>query len=210
MAFRLKNTTSPLSQRVKDLDSIGNPPTNTPVAPTPDPRLQIALPEGTANYQQPVNFGTQTISATAKDDGALKQIGTLLSNPFDGIAALGNQARGGIREAFGMRDEGSNDGVRGNLTNLRRANESTDASTKKALENSSGLNTVSQIGMLGSGVALGAQTVNDLLQGDAAGAILKKAKALKPVYKAIKKTGVDPTKLSKRLYTSYKADKNVL
>ena len=64
--------------------------------------------------------------------------------------------------------------------------------------------------MLGSGVALGAQTVNDLLQGDAAGAILKKAKALKPVYKAIKKTGVDPTKLSKRLYTSYKANKNVL
>jgi len=210
MAFQLKNTTSPLRQDTKTLDSIGNPPTNTPVAPTLDPRLQITLPEGIANYQPPVNFGTQTISATAPDDGALKQIGTLLSNPFDGIRALSNQARGGIREAFGMRDEGDGSGVYGSLTSLRRAKASDDAETQKALERSSGLNAVSQVGMLGSAAALGAQTVNDLLQGDVTGAVLKKAKALKPVYNAVKKLGVDPTKLSKRLYTSYKADKNVL
>ena len=210
MAFRLKNTTSPLSQRVKDLDSIGNPPKNTSVAPTLDPRLQITLPEGTANYQPPVDFGTQTISATAEDDGALKQIGTLLSNPFDGIRALGNQARGGIREAFGMRDEGDGSGVYGSLTSLRRAKASDDASTKKALERSSGLNAVSQVGMLGSAAALGAQTVNDLLQGDVAGAVLKKAKALKPVYNAVKKLGVNPTAASKALYKGYKANKNVV
>ena len=63
--------------------------------------------------------------------------------------------------------------------------------------------------MLGSGTALGAQTVNDLIQGDATGAIIKKAKVLKPIYNAVKKLGVDPTKLTKQAYKTYKANKNV-
>ena len=214
MAFRLKNTYSkntstPFYQRTQEtLDSIGKTTTNTPEDPTPDPRLQIELPKGSANYQVPVNYGASTISAPTPDDGALQQIGTLLSNPFDGIRALGNQARGGIREAFGMRDEGDRSGVYGSLTSLRRANESDDAETQKALERSSAFNSASQVAMLASGTALGAQTVTDLLQGDPTAAVIKKAKVIKPIYKAVKKV-VDPSKLTKAAYMGYKTNKNL-
>ena len=192
MGFRLRNETGPLFQ-------------------TED--WKIKLPEGSAQYDTSSAPSQGTIRETeagGDTDSIQKQVGTLLSNPLDGVAALGNQVRGSVRETFGMRDEGSSDGVRGSLTNLGRAKKSDDAGTKKALENSSGLNTVGQIGMLGSAGALGAQTVNDLLQGDATGAVIKKAKVLKPIYNAVKKLGVDPTKLSKALYKGYKANKNVL
>ena len=160
---------------------------------------------------QPAVKPTGEIYQTPKNnsDNFFQQAGTLLSNPFDGIRALSNQARGGIREAFGMSDEGDRDGVYGSLTSLSRAKASDDAETQKALERSSAFNTASQVAMLGSGTALGAQTVNDLIQGDATGAIIKKAKVLKPIYNAVKKLGVDPTKLTKQAYKTYKANKNV-
>jgi len=137
------------------------------------------------------------------------QIGTLLSNPADGIVTLANQARGNTRELLGLSDQGDLDGVRGSLTNLRRGKLSGDKGVEKELERSSGLNFASQVGMLGSGTALTAQTLNDFVQGDPTGYFIKKAKTLKPIYNAIKKFGVDPTKLTKQAYKTYKANKNV-
>jgi len=160
---------------------------------------------------QPAAKPTGKIYQTPKNnsDNFFQQAGTLLSNPADGIAALANQARGNTRKLFGLSDQGDLDGVRGSLTNLRRGKLSGDKGVKKELGRSSGLNFASQVGMLGSGTALGAQTVNDLIQGDATGAIIKKAKVLKPIYNAVKKLGVDPTKLTKQAYKTYKANKNV-
>lgn len=158
----------------------------------------VTRPQGEI-YQTPKN----------NSDGFFKQAGTLLSNPLDGAVALANQARGNTRKLFNLSDEGDLDGVRGSLTNLRRAKLSGDKGAQKELDRSSGLNFASQVGMLGSGTALGAQTVNDLIQGDATGAIIKKAKVLKPVYNAVKKLGVDPTKLTKQIYKTYKTNKNV-
>ena len=78
--------------------------------------------------QDDYKFATEdppaTISMPTPDDSVFKQLGTLLSNPFDGVRALVNQTRGGIRESLGMRDEGDRDGVYGSLSSLRRANES--------------------------------------------------------------------------------------
>ena len=160
---------------------------------------------------QPAAKPTGKIYQTPKNnsDNFFQQAGTLLSNPADGIAALANQARGNTRKLFGLSDQGDLDGVRGSLTYLRRGKVSGDKRVKKELGRSSGLNFASQVGMLGSGTALGAQTVNDLIQGDATGAIIKKAKVLKPIYNAVKKLGVDPTKLTKQAYKTYKANKNV-
>ena len=160
---------------------------------------------------QPAVKPTGEIYQTPKNnsDNFFQQAGTLLSNPADGIAALANQTRGNTRKLFGLSDQGDLDGVRGSLTNLRRGKLSGDKGVKKELGRSSGLNFASQVGMLGSGTALGAQTVNDLIQGDATGAIIKKAKVLKPIYNAVKKLGVDPTKLTKQAYKTYKANKNV-
>ena len=160
---------------------------------------------------QPAAKPTGKIYQTPKNnsDNFFQQAGTLLSNPADGIAALANQARGNTRKLFGLSDQGDLDGVRGSLTNLRRGKLSGDKGVEKELGRSSGLNFASQVGMLGSGTALGAQTVNDLIQGDATGAIIKKAKVLKPIYNAVKKLGVDPTKLTKQAYKTYKANKNV-
>lgn len=160
---------------------------------------------------QPVAKPTGKIYQTPKNnsDNFFQQVSTLLSNPADGIAALANQVRGNTRKSFGLSDEGDLDGVRGSLTNLRRGKLSGDTGVKKELGRSSGLNFASQVGMLSSGTALGAQTVNDLIQGDATGAIIKKAKVIKPIYNAVKKFGVDPTKLTKQAYKTYKANKNV-
>jgi len=160
---------------------------------------------------QPTAKPTGEIYQTPEDnsDNFFEQAGTLLSNPLDGVVALGNQARGNTRKLFGLSDQGDLDGVRGSLTNLRRGKLSGDEGVKKELGRSSGLNFASQVGMLGSGTALGAQTINDLVQGDATGAIIKKAKVLKPIYNAVKKLGVDPTKLTKQAYKAYKTNKNV-
>jgi hypothetical protein len=145
-----------------------------------------------------------TISMPTPDDGVLQQLGTLLSNPFDGVKALVNQTRGGIRESLGMSDEGDRDGSYGSLSSLRRANESNREDVKKSLGRSSAFNSASQIAALASGAMLTASTVNDLLQGDPKAALLKKAKVVKPIYNAVKKTGLDPTKSLLGLYYGYK------
>ena len=67
-----------------------------------------------------------TISAPTPEDSTWQQFKTFVSNPFDGTRALVNEARGDIREAFGLSDQGDRDGVYGSLTNLRRANDSFD------------------------------------------------------------------------------------
>ena len=148
-----------------------------------------------------------TISMPTPDDGYFKQIGTLLSNPFDGVRALVNQTRGGIRESLGMRDQGDRDGVYGSLSNLRRAQESEREDVKKELTRSSAFNTASQIGALASGAVLTASTVNDLIQGDPKAALLKKAKVVKPIYNAVKKVSNNPTKSLLGLYYGYKGVK---
>jgi hypothetical protein len=145
-----------------------------------------------------------TISMPTPDDGVFQQIGTLFSNPFDGVRALVNQTRGGIRESLGMRDEGDRDGVYGSLSNLRRAKASNSEDVKKALSRSSAFNTASQLAALTSGAVLTASTVNDLAQGDPKAALLKKAKVVKPIYNAVKKTGLDPSKSLLSLYYGYK------
>ncbi len=132
-----------------------------------------------------------TISMPTPDDGVFQQLGTLLSNPFDGVRALVNQTRGGIRESLGMSDQGDRDGSFGSLSSLRRANESNREDVKKSLAKSSAFNSASQIAALSSGALLTASTVNDLVQGDPKAAILKKAKVVKPLYNAVKKTGLD-------------------
>ncbi len=148
-----------------------------------------------------------TISMPTPDDSAFKQIGTLLSNPFDGVRALVNQTRGGIRESLGMRDEGDRDGVYGSLSNLRRAKASNREDVKKELSRSSAFNTASQLGALASGAVLTASTVNDLIQGDPKAALLKKAKVVKPIYNAVKKVSKDPTGSLLGLYYGYKGIK---
>lgn len=185
---------------------------SSPVS-SPEVEAYLSSPRGRlrANQSAASTRPQGTMSQTPEDnsDGFFQQAGTLLSNPLDGAAALGNQARGNVRKLFNLSDEGDLDGVRGNLTNLRRARLSGDKGAQKVLDRSSGLNLATQIGMLGSGTALGAQTINDLVQGDATGAIIKKAKVLKPIYNAVKKLGVDPTKLTKQAYKAYKTNKNV-
>ena len=180
---------------------------------TPEMQAYLKSPRG----QEASRINNSTIRPTSKiyetpennSDSFSQQVGTLLSNPADGIVALANQATGNTRKLFGLSDQGDLDGVRGSLTNLRRGKLSGDKGVEKELRRSSGLNFASQVGMLGSGTALGAQTVNDLIQGDATGAIIKKAKVLKPIYNAVKKLGVDPTKLTKQAYKAYKTNKNV-
>ena len=148
-----------------------------------------------------------TISMPTPDDSVFKQLGTLLSNPFDGVRALVNQTRGGIRESLGMRDEGDRDGVYGSLSSLRRANESKNEEVKSELKRSSAFNSASQIGALASGAVLTASTVNDLIQGDPKAALLKKAKVVKPIYNAVKKVSNNPTKSLLGLYYGYKGVK---
>lgn len=150
-----------------------------------------------------------TISAPTPDDGFIKQVGTLLSNPFDGMRALVNQTRGGIREAFGMRDEGDRDGVYGSLSSLRRANESTDKSTQEALSRSAAMNTASSVATLASSALLGAQTLTDLAQGDPTAAVAKKLNKI-PGVKNIIKNPKQAANVAKTTYLGYKANKNVV
>lgn len=150
-----------------------------------------------------------TISMPTPDDSILQQAGTLLSNPFDGMRALVNQTRGGIRQAFGMSDQGDRDGVYGSLSSLRRANDSEDKQTIEALSRSSALNTTSSTAMLASGVLLGAQTLVDLAQGDPTAAITKKLNKI-PGVKQVIKDPIKAAKTAKGAYISYKGYKNVL
>lgn len=150
-----------------------------------------------------------TISSPTPDDGFLQQAGTLLSNPFDGMRALVNQTRGGIRQALGMSDQGDRDGVYGSLSSLRRANDSEDEQTKKALSRSSALNTASSTAMLASSALLGTQTLVDLAQGDPTAAVTKKLNKI-PGVKQVIKDPIKAAKAAKGTYISYKGYNNVL
>ena len=149
-----------------------------------------------------------TISSPTPDDGFLQQVGTLLSNPFDGARALVNQARGSIRETLGLSDQGDRDGVYGSLSSLRRANDSEEKSTKQALSRSSAMNLASSAATLASGAYLGAQTLTDLAQGDPTAAISKKLNKI-PGIKQIIKNPKHAATVAKSTYMGLKGNKNV-
>jgi len=145
-----------------------------------------------------------TISAPTPDDSTWQQFKTLISNPFDGARALVNTARGEIRETFGLSDQGDQDGVYGSLTNLRRANESTDEQTQQALNRSSAFNSASSM----MPVALTAQTVSDAISGDVTSLATKKLNKI-PLVKDIVKNPKLAKKIAKTAYNTLKANKNV-
>jgi hypothetical protein len=178
MAFKLKHqNTSPFKQRF-----VSSGGTTDEISMM----NQMLSERAAASGITPKDHSNETISTPTKDDSLIKQVGTLLSNPFDGVRSLVNQTRGGIRESLGMSDEGDRSGVYGSLTNLSRANDSTDPDTIKELERGKALNVASQIGALASGAVLTGQTLADLAQGDPAAAALKGAKKFKPIYKLAK------------------------
>ncbi len=146
-----------------------------------------------------------TISAITPEDSAWQQFKTFVSNPFDGARALVNTARGELRETFGLSDQGDQDGVYGSLTNLRRANLSTDKQTQNALKRSSVLNSASS--MLPA--ALTAQTISDAASGDFVSLATKKLNKIPGISGIIK----DPKlakKIAKTAYTTLKTGKNVI
>lgn len=149
-----------------------------------------------------------TISMPTPDDSVLQQAGTLLSNPFDGMRALVNQARGGIRQALGMRDEGDRDGVYGSLSSLRRANISEDPEAQQALSRSSAMNLASSAATLASSGYLGVQTLTDLAQGDPTAVIAKKLNKIPGVKQVIKNPKHAAT-VAKSAYIGLKGNKNV-
>ena len=146
-----------------------------------------------------------TISAPTPDDSAWQQFKTLVSNPFDGARALVNTARGELRETFGLSDQGDQDGVFGSLTNLRRANESTDEQTQQALNRSSALNSVSSMVPL----ALTAQTVSDAVSGDFTSLATKKLNKIPGVKQVIKNPKLAKN-IAKTAYKALKTNKNVI
>ncbi len=146
-----------------------------------------------------------TISAPTPDDSAWQQFKTLVSNPFDGARALVNTARGELRETFGLSDQGDQDGVYGSLTNLRRANESTDEQTQQALNRSSALNSVSSMVPL----ALTAQTVSDAVSGDFTSLATKKLNKIPGVKQVIKNPKLAKN-IAKTAYKALKTNKNVI
>ena len=146
-----------------------------------------------------------TISAPTPEDSTWQQFKTFVSNPFDGARALVNNARGEIRETFGLSDQGDRDGVYGSLTNLRRANESEDQQTQQALNRSSAFNSASSM----VPVALTAQTVSDAISGDFTSLATKKLDKIPGVRQVIK----NPTlakNIAKTAYKTLKTNKNVI
>ena len=103
-----------------------------------------------------------TISAPTPEDSTWQQFKTFVSSPFDGARALVNDARTSIRESVGLDNDNITSGPYANLSNLRRANESTDEQTQEALNRSSVFNNVSSM----TPFALTAQTVSDAVSGD--------------------------------------------
>ena len=146
-----------------------------------------------------------TISAPTPEDSTWQQFKTFVSNPFDGARALANTARGELRETFGLSDQGDQDGVYGSLTNLRRANESTDEQTQQALNRSSIFNSVSSM----VPVALTAQTVSDAISGDVASLATKKLNKIPGVKQVIKNPKLAKN-IAKTAYNSLKTNKNVI
>ena len=145
-----------------------------------------------------------TISAPTPDDSAWQQFKTLISNPFDGARALVNTARGEIRETFGLSDQGDQDGVYGSLTNLRRANESTDEQTQEALNRSSALNSASSM----IPAALTAQTLSDAVSGNFVSLATKKFNKIPGVKEVIKNPELAKN-IANTAYTTLKINKNV-
>jgi len=195
-ASRLRNDPGQVNQKIESTSVV------KPII-KPKPELIQTIPKPTFAVEP--NFipkfsdsrPPDTLRVPEAEDSIIKQAGTLLSNPFDGVRALGNDVTKGVRDFFGLSDNVKG-GVYANLTNLRKANESKDESTKKALSRSSAFNTASQIAMLASGTALTASTTADLLQGDLTSAGLKGLKGFKPV-----------KKLAKGAYMAYKSAKVV-
>ena len=146
-----------------------------------------------------------TISAPTPEDSAWQQFKTLVSNPFDGARALVNNARGEIRETFGLSDQGDRDGVYGSLTNLRRANESEDQQTQQALNRSSAFNSASSM----VPVALTAQTVSDAISGDFTSLATKKLNKIPGVKEVIKNPKLAKN-IAKTAYKALKTNKNVI
>lgn len=146
-----------------------------------------------------------TISAPTPEDSTWQQFKTFVSNPFDGTRALINTARGELRETLGFSDQGDQDGVYGSLTNLRRANESTDKQTQQALNRSSAFNSASSM----MPVALTAQTVSDAVSGDVTSLATKKLNKI-PLVKDIVKNPKLAKKIAKTAYQTLKTNKNVL
>jgi len=146
-----------------------------------------------------------TISAPTPEDSTWQQFKTLVSNPFDGARALVNNARGEIRETFGLSDQGDRDGVYGSLTNLRRANESEDQQTQQALNRSSAFNSASSM----VPVALTAQTVSDAISGDFTSLATKKLNKIPGVKEVIKNPKLAKN-IAKTAYKALKTNKNVI
>ena len=146
-----------------------------------------------------------TISAPTPEDSTWQQFKTFVSNPFDGTRALVNEARGDIREAFGLSDQGDRDGVYGSLINLRRANDSEDQQTKQALNRSSTFNSISSM----VPAALTAQTVSDAISGDVAALATKKLNKIPGVKQVIKNPKIAKD-VAKTAYNTLKTNKNVV
>jgi len=146
-----------------------------------------------------------TISAPTPEDSGWQQFKTFVSNPFDGTRALVNTARGEIREAFGLSDQGDQDGVYGSLTNLRKANLSEDEQTKQALNRSSAFNSASSM----VPAALTAQTVSDAISGDVTSLATKKLNKI-PVVKDMVKNPKLAKKIAKTAYQTLKTNTNVI
>lgn len=146
-----------------------------------------------------------TISAPTPEDSTWQQFKTLVSNPFDGARALVNNARGEIRETFGLSDQGDRDGVYGSLTSLRRANLSEDQQTQQALSRSSALNSTSSM----IPVALTAQTVSDAISGDITSLATKKLNKI-PIVKKVIKNPKLAKNIAKTAYNTLKTSKNVI
>tara|TARA_B100000497_G_C7396970_1_gene252046 strand:- start:55 stop:609 length:555 start_codon:yes stop_codon:yes gene_type:complete len=146
-----------------------------------------------------------TISAPTPEDSAWQQFKTFVSNPFDGARALVNDARTSIRESVGLDNDNITSGPYANLSNLRRANESTDEQTKQALNRSSAFNSASSM----TPVALTAQTFSDAISGDVTSLATKKLNKI-PGVKNIVQDPKLAKNLAKTAYNTLKTDKNVL
>lgn len=145
--------------------------------------------------RKPVMEKPMAMLSQGSDDSLLTKIKTIVSNPFDALKVAYSQGR-----------SNRGDDTYSSLQNLRRANEAASAGNKDAqqsLSRSGAMNTASAF----VPAALTAQTIGDAVSGDITSLALKKAKKLKPLYNALKSTGLDPAKATKAAYIGYKASK---
>ena len=145
-----------------------------------------------------------TISAPTPDDNMWQQFKTLISNPFDGARALVNDARTSIRESVGLDNDNITSGPYANLSNLRRANESTDEQTQETLNRSSAINSASSM----IPAALTAQTLSDAVSGNFVSLATKKFNKIPGVKEVIKNPEL-ARNIANTAYTTLKINKNV-